>query len=158
MKLHRLESEQLLPIPLGRAWEFFSSPANLNQITPPDLGFEVTGGLEAKTREGAIITYRIRLAPGVRLSWVTEIKCLIDGVQFVDEQRFGPYKFWHHLHAFEEVEDGVRMRDVVHYALPFGFFGEVAHLLFVRAKLRTIFDFRRRRLEELFGKPGTARE
>lgn len=154
MILHRLERGQFLPVSPAHAWDFFSSPANLDQITPRDLGFEITGGLEAKTREGQIITYRVKLAPGVRVSWVTEIKSVIEGRQFVDEQRFGPYKFWHHLHTFEEVEGGVRMRDVVHYALPFAWIGEVAHVLFVRAKLRAIFDFRKQKLEELFGKSG----
>jgi ligand-binding SRPBCC domain-containing protein len=153
MILHRLEREQFLPISLAEAWDFFSSPANLDHITPSDLGFEITSGLEPGTREGQIITYRVRIAPGVKVAWVTEIKSVIEGRQFVDEQRFGPYKFWHHLHSFEEVDGGVRMRDVVHYALPFAWVGEAVHVLFVRAKLRAIFDFRKQRLEELFGKP-----
>ena len=130
MKIHTLEQQQTLPITLEEAWEFFSSPANLEQITPSDVGFEITSPLAAKMFEGQIITYRVKIAPGVRMSWVTEIKCVVEGRSFVDEQRFGPYKFWHHRHEFESVDGGVLMRDRVHYALPFGPFGAVAHAIF----------------------------
>jgi ligand-binding SRPBCC domain-containing protein len=152
MKLHTLEQEQTLPITLDEAWDFFSSPANLDAITPDDLGFHITSPLAGKMFDGQIITYQVRIAPFVHVSWVTEIKCVEEGRAFVDEQRFGPYKFWHHRHEFEAVPGGVLMRDKVHYALPFGPFGAIAHALFVRRKLEWIFGFRRKLLAERFGK------
>jgi ligand-binding SRPBCC domain-containing protein len=152
MKLHTLEQEQTLPITLDEAWEFFSSPANLDAITPDDLGFHITSPLAGKMFDGQIITYRVRIAPLIHVTWVTEIKCVEEGRAFVDEQRFGPYKFWHHRHEFEAAPGGVLMRDKVHYALPFGPFGAIAHALFVRRKLEWIFGFRRRLLVERFGK------
>jgi ligand-binding SRPBCC domain-containing protein len=152
MRLHTLEQEQVLPITLAEAWEFFSSPANLNEITPSDLGFEITSAPEPKMYEGQIITYRVRIAPFVWLPWVTEIKCVDEGRSFIDEQRFGPYKFWHHRHEFETVPGGVLMRDKVHYGLPFGPFGGIAHAVFVRRKLEWIFGFRKRILAERFTK------
>ena len=103
--------------------------------------------------EGQIVTYRIRIAPFVRVTWVTEIKCVEEGRSFVDEQRFGPYKFWHHRHEFEAVDGGVRMRDVVRYALPFGPLGSIAHALFVRRRLEWIFAYRKRVLAARFGAP-----
>jgi ligand-binding SRPBCC domain-containing protein len=151
MRLHTLEQEQVLPISLEEAWAFFSSPANLNEITPSDLGFEITSAPEAKMYDGQIITYRVRIAPFVWLPWVTEIKCVDEGRSFIDEQRFGPYKFWHHRHEFEPVPGGVLMRDKVHYGLSFGPFGGIAHALFVRRKLEWIFGFRKRILAERFG-------
>lgn len=151
MKLHTLEQEQTLPISLDEAWDFFSSPGNLDAITPDDLGFHITSPLAGKMFDGQIITYRVRIAPLVYVTWVTEIKCVEEGRAFVDEQRFGPYKFWHHRHEFESVPGGVLMRDKVHYALPFGPFGAIAHALFVRRKLEWIFGFRRKLLEEKFG-------
>jgi ligand-binding SRPBCC domain-containing protein len=151
MKLHILEQEQTLPISLDEAWDFFSSPANLDAITPDDLGFEITSPLAGKMFDGQIITYRVRIAPLVHVTWVTEIKCVEEGRSFVDEQRFGPYKFWHHRHEFEAVPGGVLMRDKVHYALPFGPFGAIAHALFVRCKLEWIFGFRRQLLARRFG-------
>jgi ligand-binding SRPBCC domain-containing protein len=101
--------------------------------------------------EGQIITYRIGVAPGVKLNWVTEIKCVEQGRVFIDEQRFGPYKFWHHRHEFEAIPGGVLMRDKVHYGLPFGPFGAIGHVLFVKPKLKRIFSFRRGMLEKRFG-------
>lgn len=151
MRLHTLEQEQFLPIPIAEAWEFFSSPANLNEITPPDLGFQITSAPEPQMYEGQIITYRVKVAPFVWLPWVTEIKCVEAGRSFIDEQRFGPYKFWHHRHEFEAVPGGVLMRDKVHYGLSFGPLGGMAHAWFVRRKLEWIFGFRKRILAERFG-------
>lgn len=152
MRIHTLEQQQTLPIGLDEAWTFFSSPANLEKITPADIGFEITSPLEERMFEGQIITYRVRIAPLVRITWVTEIKCVVEGRSFVDEQRFGPYRFWHHRHQFEPVPGGVLMRDKVHYALPFGPLGALADLLFVRRKLEWIFACRQRILTEFFGR------
>ena len=151
MKIHRLEQHQRLPIPIGEAWEFFSSPANLNDITPPDLGFQITSAPETRMFEGQIITYRVKIAPLVWVPWVTEIKCVEPGRSFIDEQRFGPYALWHHRHLFEPDGDGVRMTDTVHYGLPFGPLGGIAHAIFVRRKLEWIFGYRKRILAERFG-------
>jgi ligand-binding SRPBCC domain-containing protein len=151
MKVHQLHQQQILPVSMAEAWDFFSSPANLDAITPPDLGFHITSPLPPKMFEGQIITYRVKIAPLVWVPWVTEIKCVDEGRSFIDEQRFGPYKFWHHRHSFEPVEGGVRMTDLVHYGLPFGVFGSIAHALFVRRKLQWIFGFRKQLLAQRFG-------
>ena len=151
MIVHVLEQEQVLPLTLGEAWKFFSSPRNLDAITPPDLGFRIEHCPGEEMYEGQIITYRVRLAPGVWVRWVTEIKAVVEGRSFVDEQRAGPYRFWHHRHSFEECDGGVRMRDLVHYALPLGPIGGLAHALFVRRKLGWIFSSRRDLLGERFG-------
>jgi ligand-binding SRPBCC domain-containing protein len=152
MRLHILEQEQLLPITLEQAWDFFSSPGNLNEITPADLGFVITSAPEPKMYEGQIITYRVRIAPFIWLPWVTEIKCVDEGRSFIDEQRFGPYKFWHHRHEFQQAPGGVLMRDKVHYGLSFGPLGTIAHILFVRRKLEWIFGFRKQILARRFSK------
>ena len=151
MKIHTLEQEQLLPITLEEAWSFFSSPKNLDAITPDDLGFKITSPVAGAMYEGQIITYKVKLAPLVWVPWVTEIKAVDEGVSFIDEQRFGPYKFWHHRHHFEAVDGGVRMTDLVHYGLPFGPIGCLAQVLMVRRKLEWIFGQRRKLLEKRFG-------
>ena len=150
MMIHILEQEQFLPISLKQAWDFFSSPRNLDEITPKNLGFKILYQPGEVMYEGQIIEYKVKIAPGVWVPWVTEIKCVRENQSFIDEQRFGPYKFWHHLHHFEEVEGGVLMRDLVHYALPLWPFGEIGHSLFVRPKLETIFSFRREILDKRF--------
>jgi ligand-binding SRPBCC domain-containing protein len=151
MTLHTLIQEQILPVSLEEAWSFFSSPSNLDAITPKDLGFQITSPPEPRLYEGQIITYRVKIAPLVWVPWVTEIKYVTEGRTFVDEQRFGPYKFWHHRHSFEPVAGGVKMIDKVYYGLPMGPFGAIAHAVFVRRKLEWIFHFRRKILTERFG-------
>ena len=154
MALYHLVREQTLPISMETAWEFFSSPRNLDSITPPELGFRIVHCPSGKMHEGQIIEYRVKLAPGLRVPWVTEIKAVADGCSFIDEQRFGPYKFWHHRHSFEAVNGGVKVTDTIHYALPFGPLGALAHVLHVRGKLERIFDYRRTELERRFGRIG----
>jgi ligand-binding SRPBCC domain-containing protein len=148
MKIYTLQQQQVLPIRIEEAWDFFSSPANLDAITPPDLGFKITSPLPARMFEGQIITYRVKVAPLVWLPWVTEIKSVDPGRSFIDEQRFGPYQFWHHRHHFEEKGDSVLMTDLVHYALPMGPFGSIAHALWVRRKIEWIFRYRKTWLSE----------
>lgn len=151
MKLHTLVQEQRLPITREAAWEFFSTPRNLNEITPKDIGFEILNSPGDKAHEGQIIAYRIEILPMIRVKWITEIKAVEEGFSFVDEQRFGPYQFWHHRHTFEEIPGGVLMRDLVHYGLGFGPFGEIAHAVFVRRKLESIFNYRREILAARYG-------
>lgn len=148
--LHSLCREQILPISLAEAWDFFSSPRNLDSMTPPEFGFRIVHCSSGKMHEGQIISYKVKILPGIWVPWVTEIKAVEEGRSFIDEQRFGPYKFWHHRHRFEEVEGGVKVCDLVHYIMPFGPLGTIAHALFARKKLQRIFDFRREVLERRF--------
>ena len=119
-RLRRLECRQLLPVTPAAAWEFFSRPENLARITPPDLGFEVTSPLPERMHAGMIVTYRVSPFGRLRVPWVTEITHVREPEFFVDEQRSGPYRFWHHQHHFRAVADGVEMTDLLHYRLPFG--------------------------------------
>ncbi|HVH13115.1 MAG TPA: SRPBCC family protein [Longimicrobium sp.] len=149
MKLHVLERQVRLPVTLATAWDFFSDARNLARITPPDMGFEVTSPLPDRMYAGMIITYRVRPLLGVPVTWVTEITHVDEGRLFVDEQRFGPYRFWHHQHQFREVPGGVEVHDLIHYALPRG--AGPARALLVAPRLEAIFDHRMRVLEKTFG-------
>jgi ligand-binding SRPBCC domain-containing protein len=149
MKLHLLERTQRLPIGIAEAWDFFSDATNLARITPPEMGFEITSGAPGRMYAGMIVTYRVRPLAGIAVTWVTEITHVDEPRLFVDEQRFGPYRFWHHQHHFREIDGGVEVRDVVHYALPPG--GGMLRGLLVEPRLRQIFDHRSRILEEKFG-------
>ena len=101
-------------------------------------------------KAGAIIDYSLSLY-GVSLKWKTRIEAFEPELRFVDTQLKGPYRYWHHLHEFEEVDQGTRMRDVVDYELPFGPLGTVARALFVRRSLERIFSYRRRAVTEILG-------
>lgn len=150
MKLYLLEREQFLPISKQGAWSFFSSPMNLPKITPDFLSFKVTStfGMESMY-PGQIITYIVKPLLGIPLRWATEISQVKEGEFFIDEQRFGPYRFWHHQHFFEEKDGGILMKDVVHYGMPFGFLGRIAHTLFVKRMLNHIFDYRITAVDDL---------
>jgi ligand-binding SRPBCC domain-containing protein len=153
MKVYRLSKTQKLPITMEEAWAFFSTPKNLQEITPDDLKFKILTNLDGeKMYPGQVINYIVTPIAGIPMRWTTEITHVSEGKYFVDEQRFGPYAFWHHKHFFEAIPGGVLATDVVDYALPFGLLGRIAHSLFVRNKLRAIFDFRYSILEERFGK------
>jgi ligand-binding SRPBCC domain-containing protein len=149
MKLHLLEARQNLPVSIAEAWEFFSDAGNLARITPPSLGFEVTSAPAERMYAGMIITYRVRPLFGIAVGWVTEITHVDEPHRFVDEQRFGPYRFWHHQHLFRAIEGGVEARDIVHYALPPG--GGAVRRMLVAPRLREIFAYRRDVLERTFG-------
>ena len=151
MKIYTFRQFQEIPITLEKAWEFFSNPENLNSITPPGLDFRITSGTPAPMHEGQIITYKIRIAPMIWQTWVTEIKAVTFQSQFIDEQRGGPYKFWHHCHRFESTESGTLITDEVNYALPFYLLGDIAHGLFVKKKLNKIFEYRKEILSKKFG-------
>lgn len=150
MKIYTLNRKQTLPITLEQAWPFFSHPSNLEQITPAFLNFHITSDVPEEIYNGLIITYRIAAVAGIPMTWVTEIKQVEPLRQFVDEQRIGPYRFWHHLHRFREVEGGIEMEDTVHYVMPWGWLGRLAHAVFVRERLQEIFDFRREHLAGIF--------
>src|SRR3954469_19056172 len=101
-----------------------SSPKNLAKITPAYMGFEILTDLkETNMHAGQIIEYYVTPVAGIKLNWVTEITHVKEKEFFVDEQRKGPYAFWHHRHAFKEVPGGVEMTDLLHYKIPFGFIG-----------------------------------
>ncbi len=145
-----LEVQQVLPISLNEAWNFFSSPQNLALITPDHMGFEITSPPAEKMTLGQIITYSVSPFPKIKVNWVTEITHICAPHLFVDEQRFGPYKMWHHEHHFEETPNGILMLDKVSYKLPFGFIGNGFHPVLVKNKLLHIFSYRYEKLNEIF--------
>lgn len=115
------------------------------------MGFDITNDTgERQIYAGMIITYKVRPLLNIPLTWVTEITHMKEYEYFVDEQRIGPYAFWHHKHFFRQTESGVEMRDLVHYALPLGILGRVAHPLLVEHKLKQIFDYRYQVLDRLY--------
>ena len=150
MKPFVLERKQTLPIGIDQAWIFFNNPVNLARITPPSMAFRLTSPPLAESYAGMILTYSLRPLFGVEVAWTTEITHLHKPYFFVDEQRFGPYRFWHHQHRFTEVDGGVEMHDLVHYLLPHMQFTGLVNRWIVAPRLNRIFDFRCKTLKELF--------
>ncbi|OJX49915.1 MAG: cell division inhibitor [Flavobacterium sp. 38-13] len=151
MKLYTLYTKQQLPVSIETAWEFISNPKNLEIITPKSMQFKTLSGDEKEMFAGQIIHYKITPLFGISMQWVTEITHVQEQKFFVDEQRFGPYAFWHHKHFLKAIPGGVEMEDIVHYKLPMGLLGQLAHPFIVKPKLDEIFAYRRKKLIEIFG-------
>ena len=152
MAAHSIKTVQKIPISLDKAWDFFSNPANLQAITPDNMGFKVISKHHGDTMySGQIIEYTVKPILGIPIYWMTEITQVKDKQYFIDEQRFGPYSLWHHQHHFKAIEGGVEMTDIVHYKNPLWLLGRLANFLFVKKQLKGIFQYRLKKTEELFG-------
>lgn len=150
--MYRKITKQQLPINKERAWDFLSNPQNLKIITPPYMRFEILFEEETAMYPGQIIQYIVTPILGIKLNWITEISQVVEGKFFIDEQRFGPFRFWHHKHFIYEIENGVEMVDIIDYILPLGFIGKLVHPFLVQPNMDKIFTYRRNKLEKLFGK------
>ena len=151
MTVHRCESKVTVAAPLAEVWDFFSDPRNLADITPPSMHFCITSDPPDRVYAGLIVTYSVRPIGPIRTTWVTEITHLDEGRMFVDEQRAGPYRLWHHQHHFRAVGDVTEMRDIVHYQLPFGVLGDLVERFVVRDRIQGIFTHRQTAIEDRFG-------
>ncbi|MFN2146018.1 MAG: SRPBCC family protein [Anaerolineales bacterium] len=149
--LHRLTRTQTAAASIEQIWEYFSQPANLNVLTPPDMHFEIIHNDSPRMHPGQLIEYRVKFMPLLRSRWLTEITHVRELAYFVDEQRIGPYRFWYHEHLFQAVPGGTRITDRVTYELPFGPLGNLVHVIWVKHRLNGIFNYRAQKIEQLFG-------
>ena len=151
MPFYQFTRTQQIPASLDAVWDFVSNPANLKTITPDYMDFRVTSDTgEQKMYPGMIITYTVKPIFGIPIQWMTEITHVRDLEYFVDEQRIGPYKLWHHQHKLVEIEGGVEMTDIVTYSPPFGFLGAIANRLFIKRQLEEIFEYRKQVIDRIF--------
>jgi len=149
--LNCLRYSHQLPIGLESAWEFFSSPNNLKTLTPEYLNFEIVSLSREKIYAGQVIEYIIRPIANIPITWVTEITHVKHHEYFVDEQRFGPYQFWHHEHHFAAISGGVEITDIIYYKMPLGYIGNLLNAYKVKKDLKKIFSFRQTKLDSIFG-------
>jgi len=153
-RIHILERQQRIELPISEAFDFYGDARNLERITPPWLGFEVTTPGPIEMGVGTLIEYRLRLHR-VPVRWRTRIEIWEPPRRFVDVQVKGPYSLWEHTHEFEEDGAGATMiRDRVRYSIPFGLLGEIADRALVRRDLRQIFDYRREAVARELGASG----
>jgi ligand-binding SRPBCC domain-containing protein len=148
--MYQFKRIQFVKTDLQTCWDFFSSPNNLAKITPKYMGFDVKTSVPKQMYEGLIIAYTVKPVLGIPVEWVTEITHIKDKAFFVDEQRKGPYTLWHHEHHFRELDGGVEMTDIVSYIIPFGMIGRIIHPFLVEPKLKEIFEYRFKAVDELF--------
>ena len=152
MKIYTLEDELIIKSDIKTVWNFFSNSNNLKLITPPSLDLRLTCESKEDIYSGQIIEYTVKpieFLPIFKLKWLTEITHLEEYKYFIDEQRFGPYKLWHHKHFFIDQGDHVIVKDLVHYALFFDPFSRLSQF-YVENQLKKIFKFRQESLSKLF--------
>ena len=151
--MYELQRTQRIPASAEQVWNFIASAQNLKEITPGHMGFEITSrGLPDKMYAGMFVCYNVRPLLGIKIKWVTEITQLKELDYFVDEQRKGPYRVWHHQHLLRAIGGGIEMTDIVHYQPPLGILGSILNSLFLQKTLKAIFDYRFARIEQRFGK------
>ncbi len=151
MKIYTFHRKQNFPISIDEAWNFLSDPKNLKKITPDYMSFDIISKIDRPMFSGQIIQYIVTPILGIKTKWVTEITHIKHKEYFVDEQRFGPYSLWHHKHFIKEIDGGVEMEDIIDYKLPMGILGQLVHPILVKPKLEEIFEYRTKKLTELFG-------
>ncbi|MBA3882398.1 MAG: SRPBCC family protein [Chthoniobacterales bacterium] len=150
MPLYTFRHTQVVALPLDTCWSFFSNPANLSRITPPGLGFRIRSELPREIYPGLLIRYTVSPVLRIPLTWVTEITHMRKPHFFVDEQRVGPYRIWHHEHSFRGISsEDTEVTDVVHYVPPFGPIGAVLNALVIAPRVKAIFDFRADQLAQI---------
>lgn len=148
---HRLRRVQHIPATIEECWEFFSDPRNLPKITPPWLDFQIDPLNGDEFYPGMIITYRVRPLLGIPVRWMTEITHVREPSAFIDEQRFGPYRMWHHEHHFRKIDGGTEITDDVRYVIGFGPLDPWINRWVVRPKVEEIFEYRFEQLKRIFG-------
>ena len=152
MAFYQIKTEQSIPATMKEVWDFIRSPQNLKKITPEHMGFDIiTKDVPSEMYPGMIIAYKVSPILGIKMSWVTEITHVEEGKYFVDEQRIGPYKVWHHEHFIREENGEVVMSDIVTYIPPFGFLGAIANSILIKKQLQSIFDYRFKAVVKEFG-------
>ena len=151
MAIYQFYREQKLKGSIDKVWNFISSPENLQKITPKYMGFHITSKhISKKIYPGMLIEYNVNPILNIPLTWLTEITQVKEKEYFIDEQRVGPYKIWHHEHKIIPADGGVLMTDLVTYQPPFGFLGRIANSLLIRKKLEAIFDYRKTLMNNTF--------
>ncbi len=154
MNFFQIHKKQSLPISVSKAWDFFSDPKNLSVITSDYMKFKIIDADKRSIYPGQIIKYTVSPILGIKMNWITEITNVRKGTFFVDEQRFGPYSFWHHKHFIRKIENGIEMEDIVDYRVPYGIFGKLLHQIIIKKKLEGIFNYRYNKLHEIFEEYG----
>jgi len=159
--MYQFQRTQRIPATAAQVWDFISSPRNLAEITPANMGFELTSPqLPEKMHAGLLIGYNIRPLLGIKIKWVTQIAEVGEPDYFIDEQLKGPYRLWRHEHRMRAIDGGIEMTDMVSYLPPLGIIGRLANWLFLQRQLDNIFDYRYARIEQRFGRypAGTLRQ
>ncbi len=151
MKIYRIYHRQPLAMLIDEAWRFFSSPYNLNEITPDFFNIKIESPVPDNIYSGLMIHYAMKAVFGIPMAWLSEISHCDEPHRFVYEQRIGPFKFWSHEVCLTEQEHGVILEDIVFYVMPLGWLGRLLNKLLIADKLAQIFQVRHDYLQKRWG-------
>ena len=151
MKIYQLYRRQHLNLSAQEAWAFFSSPYNLNDITPEFFHVTITSKMPERIYAGLMISYRMKAVFGIPMAWLSEVSHCDEPKRFVYEQRLGPFKFWSHEVCLTEKQNGIVLEDIMFYAMPLGWLGQLINAMLIAGKLERIFDIRRDYLQGKWG-------
>lgn len=149
-KRYTLHDSQKLPVSAEKLMIFFSVPENLARITPESMEFKVVSSTTRPIEEGTVLEYRVKKFGSYR-KWKSYIREWKPGDYFVDVQQEGPFKHWEHKHILKPIEGGTEVIDELQYEVPFGIFGKIGHSLLLRNDIIKSFNYRKKKMEELFG-------
>ncbi len=153
MKTYSLEREIYIPSNIDEVWDFFSSPKNLQRITPPEMKFKIlSNNLPECISDKLLIEYSVVPLLSIKVNWTTVIHNVDKPFFFVDEQLKGPYRKWIHKHSFHKTDNGTIMKDEVEYAIPFEPIGSLLLKKTIQKKLKHIFDYRTQAIKNIFKK------
>lgn len=151
MKIYQLYRQQTLTMSVQDAWSFFSSPYHLNDITPDFFHVTITSKVPEKMYAGLMISYQMKAVFGIPMNWLSEVSHCDEPKRFVYEQRIGPFKFWSHEVCLTEQQNGILLEDIMFYAMPLGWLGQLVNRVLIADKLERIFDTRHAYLQSKFG-------
>ncbi len=130
--------------PRESVFDWYASRGAFNRVMPEWeklTPLEFTGGFKDGTRN----TFRMRIGPFPK-KWVAEHSGLIDGYQFHDSMKKGPFSKWEHTHIFEDIQDGCKVIDRIEWKLPFHILTSPFGSRIVTGRMKNIFRHRNRRL------------
>ena len=151
MKIYQLYRQQALNMTVEDAWSFFSSPYHLNDITPDFFHVTITSKVPEKMYAGLMISYQMKAVFGIPMNWLSEVSHCDEQKRLVYEQRIGPFKFWSHEVCLTEQQNGILLEDIMFYAMPLGWLGQLVNSALIADKLKRIFDTRHAYLQSKFG-------
>jgi ligand-binding SRPBCC domain-containing protein len=147
MRIFTFEATLWLPKTPEEIYPFFADASNLEVITPSFLSFHILTPTPVEMKPGTLIDYKLKIH-GVPIRWRTRISVWEPPFRFVDEQLRGPYRQWIHEHRFEAKDGGTLCTDSVKYAV---LGGALVNHFFVKKDVASIFEYRNRKLKEIFG-------
>jgi len=143
------EASQVFSHPLEEVFAFFSNPANLVKISPPELHMRLVEG-PARIEVGSRVVIQGRRW-GIPQRLVSEITAVEAPTQFTDTQVEGPFRKWVHTHRFEKVHGGTRVVDRIEFEPPGGMLGMMVTAASIERDLQWVFEFRTKKLKEILG-------